>query len=45
VALAGVGALLSLTLHGLVEFNLSVPIIPATLACALGVAWSAAMRA
>ena len=44
VALAGVGALLSLTLHGLVEFNLSVPIIPATLACALGVAWSSATR-
>ena len=33
-----------LTLHGLVEFNLSIPIIPATLACALGAAWAAARR-
>ena len=40
--LAGFGALLSLTLHGLVEFNFSIPPIPATLACVLGAAWAAA---
>lgn len=40
--LAGIGALLSVTLHGLVEFNLSIPVIPATLACVLGAAWAAA---
>jgi O-antigen ligase len=39
--LAGIGALLFLTLHGLVEFNLSIPVIPATLACVLGAAWAA----
>jgi O-antigen ligase len=44
LALAGLGALLSLTLHGLVEFNLSIPIIPATLACVLGASWAAARR-
>ncbi|MCA1581717.1 MAG: O-antigen ligase family protein [Acidobacteria bacterium] len=41
VVLAGVGALLSLTLHGLVEFNMSIPPIPATLACVVGAAWAA----
>jgi len=41
LVLAGFGALLSLTLHGLVDFNLSIPVIPATLACALGAAWAA----
>lgn len=40
--LAGIGALLSVALHGLVEFNLSIPVIPATLACVLGAAWAAA---
>jgi O-antigen ligase len=39
--LAGFGALLSLTLHGLVDFNLSIPAISATLTCVLGVAWTA----
>lgn len=39
--LAGIGALFTLALHGLVEFNLSIPPIPATLACVLGLAWSA----
>lgn len=39
--LAGLGALLSLTLHSLVEFNFSIPVIPATLACVLGAAWAA----
>jgi O-antigen ligase len=43
-ALAGFGALFSLVLHGLVEFNLSIPIIPATLACVLGCAWAAGSR-
>jgi O-antigen ligase len=43
-ALAGLGALLSLTLHGQVEFNLSIPVIPATLACVLGASWAAARR-
>ncbi|HYM62412.1 MAG TPA: O-antigen ligase family protein [Thermoanaerobaculia bacterium] len=43
VLLAGLGALASLTLHGFVEFNLSIPAIPATLACVLGLAWSASL--
>ncbi len=41
LVLSGFGALLSLTLHGLVDFNLSIPAIPATLACVLGGAWAA----
>ena len=41
VVLAGFGALLSLTLHGVVDFNLSIPAITATLACALGAACAA----
>ena len=36
--LAAFGALLSLTLHGIVEFNMSLPAIPATLAIMLGAA-------
>jgi len=40
--LAAFAALLSLTLHGLVEFNLSIPAIPATLACVAGFGWAAA---
>ena len=39
--LAGFGALLCLTLHGLVEFNMSIPAIPATLAAMIGSSWSA----
>ena len=39
--LASFGALLALTLHGLVEFNMSVPAIPATLAVMLGAGASA----
>ncbi len=39
--LAGIGALLSLVLHGLVDFNMSIPAIPATLAAVLGAAWAA----
>jgi O-antigen ligase len=39
--LAGIGALLSLVLHGLVDFNFSIPAIPATLACVVGAAWAA----
>jgi O-antigen ligase len=34
--LAGLGALFALTLHGLVDFNMSLPAIPATLAVMLG---------
>jgi O-antigen ligase len=40
--LAAFAAMLSLTLHGLVEFNLSIPAIPATLACIAGLGWAAA---
>ena len=40
--LAAFAAMLSLTLHGLVEFNLSIPAIPATLACVAGFGWAAA---
>lgn len=42
--LAGFGALLSLLLHGLVEFNFSIPAIPATLAIVLGCSWAGASR-
>jgi len=42
MALAGIGALVSLMLHGIVEFNLSIPAIAATLAAVLGWAWAAA---
>lgn len=41
-ALAAFGALLSLTLHGLVEFNMSLPAIPATLAVMTGAGLAAA---
>jgi O-antigen ligase len=41
-ALAGIGALVALMLHGLVEFNMSIPAIPATLAVMTGLAWAAA---
>ena len=40
-ALAGFGALLSLSLHGLLDFNMSIPAIPALLSCVLGGAWAA----
>jgi len=40
--LGAFAALLSLALHGLVEFNLSLPAIPATLACVAGFGWAAA---
>ena len=39
--IGGLGALVSLTLHGLVDFNFSLPAIPVTLAAVLGGAWSA----
>ncbi|MEO6324198.1 MAG: O-antigen ligase family protein, partial [Thermoanaerobaculia bacterium] len=42
MVLAGLGALLALTLHGLVEFNFSIPAVPATFAVLLGAAWAAA---
>jgi O-antigen ligase len=40
IALAALAALLSLALHGIVEFNMSIPAIPATLAVTLGAAWA-----
>ena len=40
-ALAGLAALLSLGLHGFVEFNLSLPAIPATLAAVCGASLAA----
>jgi O-antigen ligase len=40
---AGLCALVSLTLHGLVEFNFSLPAVPVTLAAVLGAAWSAGL--
>ena len=39
--LAGIGALVALLLHGIAEFNFSIPAIPATLAACLGGAWAA----
>lgn len=42
--LGGFGALLCLALHGLVDSNLSVPVIPATLACVVGASWAAGAR-
>jgi O-antigen ligase len=39
--LGGLGALFSLSLHGLLEFNLSISPIPALLSCVLGAAWAA----
>jgi len=41
IAMGGVGALFAITLHGLVEFNMSVPAIPATLAVISGLSWAA----
>ena len=41
LALGALGALASLLLHGLVEFNFSLPAIPATLAALLGAGWAA----
>lgn len=40
-ALAGFGALLSLLLHGLVEFNMSLPATPVTLATVMGLSLAA----
>ena len=40
---AGLCALVSLTLHGIVEFNFSLPAIAVTLAAVLGAAWAAAL--
>lgn len=39
--LGGIGALVVLAIHGLVEFNFSIPAIPATLACIVGFATAA----
>ncbi|HUM01885.1 MAG TPA: O-antigen ligase family protein [Thermoanaerobaculia bacterium] len=40
---AGLCALVSLTLHGLVDFNFSLPAVPVTLAAVLGAAWAASL--
>lgn len=40
-SLAALGAIVALSLHGLVEFNFSIPAIPATLAIVTGLAWGA----
>ena len=40
--LSGLGALFALTIHGLVEFNMSIPATPATLAVMLGASVAAA---
>ena len=40
--LAAFGALVALTIHGVFEFNMSIPAIPATLAVMLGAGWAAA---
>jgi hypothetical protein len=41
LGLAALGALFSLAVHGIAEFNFSMPAIPATLAVILAVGWSA----
>ena len=41
MVLAGIGALFSLMLHGIVEYNMSIPAIPAVLACVLGMSLAA----
>ncbi|HEY7369083.1 MAG TPA: O-antigen ligase family protein, partial [Thermoanaerobaculia bacterium] len=39
--LGGIGAVLFVVLHGIVEFDMSIPAIPATLAVVVGGAWAA----
>ena len=39
--LGGLGALFSLNLHGMLDFNLSIPPIPALLSGVLGAVWAA----
>lgn len=41
VMLGGLGAFIMLLVHGLAEFNFSIPAIPATLACIAGLSWAA----
>lgn len=41
LALGGIGSIACLLVHGLVEFNFSIPAIPATLACVAGLAIAA----
>jgi O-antigen ligase len=41
VVLGGIGAVLFVLIHGIVEFDLSIPAIPATLAIVVGGAWAA----
>jgi O-antigen ligase len=42
IAIASMAAAFSLLLHGIAEFNFSIPAIPATLAVVLGAGWTAA---
>jgi O-antigen ligase len=42
--LGGFGALLSLTIHGLMDSAYPAPAVPAMLACLVGAAWAAARR-
>jgi O-antigen ligase len=42
IAIASLAAAFSLLLHGIAEFNFSIPAIPATLAVVLGAGWTAA---
>jgi O-antigen ligase len=44
IALGGAGSLVILLLHGVVEFNFSVPAIPATLAAVCGMSWAAVLH-
>jgi O-antigen ligase len=39
--LGGIGSVLFVMLHGIVEFDMSIPAIPATLAVVVGAAWAA----
>jgi O-antigen ligase len=42
--LGGFGALLSLTIHGLMDSAYKAPVVPAMLACLVGAAWAATRR-
>ncbi|MFA6958499.1 MAG: O-antigen ligase family protein [Thermoanaerobaculia bacterium] len=45
LALGGISSIVCLLVHGLVEFNFSIPAIPATLACVAGMALAAGVYA
>lgn len=44
LVLGGFGALMSVALHGVLDFTYAVPVVPAMLACVVGAAWAAARR-